>query len=185
MISGYVVLDYVPNQWATLSGIEARKSFRELMAVRAERVRLLGETSGVDLDGSDVSFSKLSEWMWSEIEPSASNHGIPTPYWRSVSRDIGLYWGEAFIQRWPQLRWDLVTTGPTFVDFREPVITGLRIKGDRRAVCFQAFTRACNLLSKDRREIVGVGDGMTLNIDLGPVRHQHFSEILRNSASRV
>lgn len=110
MNSACEVLEYFPNQWASLSGVEARREFRSSMAVRERRVEFLAGTSGIDPDGSDVSLAKLSEWMWSEIEPSPSNAVVPDPYWRSMARDVGLYAGETFVARWPQLKWDLVTS---------------------------------------------------------------------------
>lgn len=181
----YEVLEYFPNQWASLSGVEARREFRSLMAVRERRVEFLAGTSGIDLDGSDVSFAKLSEWMWSEIEPSPSNAVVPDPYWRSVARDVGLYAGETFIARWPQLKWDLVTSGPTFVDYREPVINGFRLKLTRRDVCLLSFAHACNLLSKDRIDRVDVGDGVVIDAKLGPVEHGYFARVLRRAEAAL
>lgn len=178
--SSYSLLDYTPKQWAALSGLEARKQFRALMDVRLDRVEGLARVTGIPLDGSDRSFVSLSEWMLAELRPDPERE-TPDAFGRSVARDVGLYLGETLVTRWPQLKWDLVTSGPTFADYREPVVSGFADKYERRSVCALAYAQACDLLKKDRFDIVHIGDGDLYRLELGPVDHEYLADVVRTS----
>jgi len=172
----YEVVDYYPNQWARLSGREARTKYRELMAVRANRIDQLQWLSGELLDHSDDSLMALNSWLVDNVQPNPFNDEIPNGLWRSVSRDIGLYVGEVIISRYSWLRWELRTTGRTFVDYRELVIRGFKnviSPGYEIGPCGIVFRNSCNALNTSRVSQVEI-DGSLIEIDLGPIKRDTY-----------
>src|SRR4051812_47219170 len=103
----------------------AERYFADLMDQRARRIqgleRLLGR-NGVQIGFDDEGLQRLDDWYQANVEGSG-------PYqlddrWYAVGLDIGLYLGEAIMQRTPGVQWRLFTAGRRDASYQRPVIMG-------------------------------------------------------------
>lgn len=185
----YEIVEYLPNMWSTLSLRHAQAAFDAWMGERAARVAQLAWLAELPLnDQSDGSLLALDGWLVDRAEPSPVNPAIPDALWRSVARDVGIYIGNVIIARSPWLRWELRTTGPTVVDYREPVIRGFKnVSSDRYEIgpCGTIFRHVSNAINTERRSRVDLGGGIIHEVQLGPVKRDTALRIVKSAGKRA
>ena len=110
---------------------EARSEFARLMEAKADRIKQLRDLvakSGIDLDvNRDESIQDLNDWFRSELElePEGNGNGHSVARdWYPVILDIGLFLGEAMLERCPSLHWEFFTRGKKNVAYQSPLIMG-------------------------------------------------------------
>jgi hypothetical protein len=110
----------------------AERYFDELMSARQERKEQLEELlerNGVEIGTDDGGLQRLNDWYRSEVRASPTEADRLEDRWYAVGLDIGLYLGDAMIERAPNLEWRLFTAGrqkPPWQDvsFQRPVVMG-------------------------------------------------------------
>jgi hypothetical protein len=97
------------------------------MSARAERRRQLEEllarndtTIGTDDDG----LQRLDDWYRRHVEADAGDPTRLYARWYAGGLDIGLYLGDAIIERAPAVEWRLFTGGRKNASFQRPVLMG-------------------------------------------------------------
>lgn len=107
----------------------ARRFFDDLMAARERRKAALEELlaiNGASISTDDVGLQRLDDWYAGNVEASADERGRLAPRWYAVGLDIGLYLGDAVIERSPGVRWELFTAGRRDVSYQRPVLLGFK-----------------------------------------------------------
>lgn len=107
---------------------EARAACERLLARKPERLRGLGRllaANGVTLGTEDEQIQVADEWFRRELEPDAQRPRTLDERWWSVVRDLGLFLGDAMIERHPGLEWRYYDRPPKEgVGYRRLVIMG-------------------------------------------------------------
>ncbi|TFV95287.1 hypothetical protein [Orlajensenia leifsoniae] len=181
--------DYRPGQWVTLDARTARKEFRELMREmpsRIDELQNLLKKYGLELGADAASLQRLNDWFLSNI--TADREGIyPTKEWRSVALDIGLFIGEHARRERPTLRWEIVSTGPSFVDYRRHVLSGFTnvpYTKYRFSPSNAVFVYALNAIAGDEDEIVLVGD-MPMSFTHRPLDRDELPKLMSGLLERA
>jgi hypothetical protein len=112
----------------------AQAYFDAFMAARGERRRHLEELlarNGVAIGMDDAGLQRLDDWYARHVEPHPVEPDRLTDRWYAVGLDIGVYLGEAMIERAPNLEWRLMTAPPGDFSYQRPVIMGFQVKNPR------------------------------------------------------
>ncbi|MFF1820697.1 hypothetical protein ACFVWG_25550 [Kribbella sp. NPDC058245] len=105
---------------------EARAAFERLMAAKSERIdelRRLLANNGVELSSSAPGLQALNDWFRSEVEGDPAVSRL-RPIWYAVVNDIGLFLGDALIERNPHLKWVMFDKGKRDLAYQRHVIMG-------------------------------------------------------------
>lgn len=116
-----------------LTAAEARADFDVVMGTMGERLQALERLcrhNGVALDGNLAAhdLTAIEAWYRANVEGDPVTDRL-RPYWYGVSHDLGLYFGQSAIARYPWLRWELVKRPRSDFAFQQPVIAGFRNAG--------------------------------------------------------
>jgi hypothetical protein len=133
--------------------------------------------NGVPVGHEPEGLQRINDWFLENVRADKTG-AWPALEWRSIAMDIGLYLGHAVISERPNLHWDLVTSGPTFIDYREHVIVGFgnAFRGYRVSPSSVIFTYATRAVFKDSSEIVIV-DGTPMEFDIRPLDKQFLPNL--------
>jgi hypothetical protein len=99
---------------------DAERAFATLMAVRAERCRMLVELAGTD------DLHAMSAWL----ADTARELGVERT--DTIAVDASLWLGERIISQAPQLRWELYTGVKKSTGYQRAVLTGFTKVDDPR-----------------------------------------------------
>ncbi|MCF6423684.1 hypothetical protein [Amycolatopsis tucumanensis] len=149
---------------AELTRKQAKEAFDHLMEAlphRIEMLRSLLAANAVVLGCDDESIQRLEDWLYEHVEADPGNPDRLRDVWYSVVNDIGLFLGEVFIQRHPNLGWKLFTGGgKRHVAYHRHVIMGFtkvsnpRYNVDTDRVVAGCAHRAISGMPDDRRTFV-------------------------------
>jgi hypothetical protein len=107
----------------------ARRYFDELMSARGARKQQLEQLldrNGVRISVDDAGLQRLDDWYQSGVCAAGTDPERLTDRWYAVGLDIGLYLGDAIIDRAPALEWRLFTEGRRDASYQRPVLMGFR-----------------------------------------------------------
>jgi hypothetical protein len=105
----------------------AQRYFDALMAARPERrqqLEALLEGNGVTISTLDEGLQALDDWYAEQVRPAPDDPSRLSPRWYALGLDIGLYLGEAIIERAPDIEWRLFTSGRKDASYQRPVLMG-------------------------------------------------------------
>lgn len=116
-----------PGPRAALPRVEAEEAFRTLMAARPDRrqqLRRLCTANGLALESSDAGVQALNDWFVASVEVADNTPGRLASPWYAVCRDVGLFLGDALIERHPHLHWGFYIGKPNEPSHQCHVVMG-------------------------------------------------------------
>ncbi len=102
----------------------AERYFQALMDARGQRraqLTALLARNGVEVDIEDAGLQRLNDWYRANVR---GGDGRLEDRWYAVGLDIGLFLGDAIIDRAPTVEWRLFTDGRRDVSYQRPVLMG-------------------------------------------------------------
>lgn len=113
----------------------ACRYFDDLMTARAQRKRALEqlvERNRIVIGADDAGLQCLDDWYQSNVAADRRNPDRLADRWYAVGLDIGLYLGDAIIDRAPSVKWRLFTGSRHDASYQRPVLMGFRgVKNER------------------------------------------------------
>jgi hypothetical protein len=97
------------------------------MAARPERRRQLEavlSSNHIAVGTDDEGLQALNDWYRANVEASRHERARLSARWYAIGLDIGLYLGEAIIERAPSIEWRLFTHGRSNLSYHRPVLMG-------------------------------------------------------------
>jgi hypothetical protein len=120
---------------------EARAQYDRLMTEKRARIdslRRLLATNGSELRIDDEHLRQLDEWFRANVEADPLDRSCPSPLWLSVCVDLGLFIGDAIIEREPRVRWQFFVGkrlgGRRHIADQRPVLIGFDVPNPQYVV---------------------------------------------------
>ena len=111
--------------------------FMKSIPVRVEELKSLVARDGVHLNGTPSCLIALDEWLFAQLQESyLQGMTEPSPFFYSLSNDIGMYLGESLIADSSNLRWEFYLKGKKALSYQRPVIMGFKVKNQNYNVDF-------------------------------------------------
>ncbi|WP_354697233.1 hypothetical protein DSM112329_02859 [Paraconexibacter sp. AEG42_29] len=111
----------------------AQRYFATLMAARrARRDHLLAllALNGVQISTDNAGLQRLNDWYRAHVQGSEPD--LLEDRWYAVGLDVGLFLGEAMIERAPTLEWRVFTGVAHDVSYQRPVVMGFERARNRQ-----------------------------------------------------
>jgi len=112
----------------------ARRYFDELMEAKADRIaaltRLLARNGAV-LDTTQAGIQALNDFYVTNVEADRRDPERLAPRWFAVGLDVGLFIGDAIIERVPGVEWKLFTGSKRDLSHHRPVLMGFDVPNAR------------------------------------------------------
>ncbi len=112
--------DLVPH------GATSTRSWRRERSVGRQLTNLLAR-NGESIGTSDHGLQRLDDWYQAHVEADETKPDRLSSRWYAVGLDIGLFLGEAIIERASGIDWCLLTAGPKDISFQRPVLMGFSV----------------------------------------------------------
>jgi hypothetical protein len=107
--------------------VEALAAYRRLMELKGERIQALRQLllrNGRQITPTDDGLQALNDWFDAALELAVRSPDDLEAVWFSVINDIGLYLGDAMIERAPGLAWEFYTRSRRSPSYQRHVIAG-------------------------------------------------------------
>jgi hypothetical protein len=120
---------------------EARAHYNRLMTEKRARIdslRRLLAANGLELSTDDKHLRELDEWFRANVEADPYDRSRSSSLWLSVCVDLGLFIGDAIIEREPGVRWHFFVGkrlwGRRHIADQRPVLVGFDVPNPQYVV---------------------------------------------------
>jgi hypothetical protein len=178
----YEAADYWPDQWLRLTGREARAVFEQFLRAIPDRIGSfegLLQRNGLPAGYGRLELQMLNDWFREHVTADATG-AWPDLRWGSVTMDVGLYLGQALVERHENLHWDLGASAPSLYGYRHHVIVGFTKDGyirDRVSPSAVMFTYATRVIHESEAEVVVIRD-RPMTFGARPIEERRFVEFV-------